>query len=73
MHSIWQDIRIAFRMLANAPGINITAILVFGLGMASVTALQRLFGENLGVTLRTSFVRSAAVKVVATKREWSQL
>jgi len=70
MHSIWQDIRIAFRMLANAPGINITAILAFGLGIC-VTALQRLFGEDLEVTFPASFVHPAAVKVVATKREWS--
>jgi len=71
MHSIWQDIRIAFRMLAKAPGINIAAIFAFGLGIASVTALQKLFGENLGVARLTPFVHPAAVKVVATKREWS--
>jgi len=63
MHSIWQDIRIVFHMLAKAPYINIGAI--------CVTALQRLFGENLGVALPTSFARPAAVQVVATKREWS--
>jgi putative ABC transport system permease protein len=39
MHSIWQDIRIGFRMLAKAPGIALAAIFAFGLGIAAATAM----------------------------------
>ena len=39
MHFLWQDLRIAFRMLAKAPGITVAAIFAFGLGIASATAM----------------------------------
>jgi putative ABC transport system permease protein len=39
MHSIWQDIRIGFRMLTKAPGIALAAIFAFGLGIAAATAM----------------------------------